>query len=117
MNKQASPNINSSSKIMSRDTQFAELIVRRKGSLRSLIDEMTPANYDGLRSAVELGKWPAGKKLDSEQLEICMQAVILYEAKNVRLQDRTGFDLPTGCSSSMSRTSQVDSEERQAGKK
>ncbi len=91
---------------MIQDTQFTELNIQQKESLAELIDEITPAIYDNLKTAVELGKWPDGKKLDSQQLENCMQAIILYEARNVPEQDRTGFALATSCS--VSRSTKAD---------
>ena len=88
---------------MDQESQFTESFFQKKQSLSELIDEITPAIYGNLKLAVELGKWPDGKKLDADQLQHCMQAVILYEAKCVPEQDRTGFDLPTACSSQFSK--------------
>ncbi len=36
-----------------------------------------------LKSAIELGRWENGEKLTSEQVESAMQAVMLWEAKNI----------------------------------
>ncbi|HET8710272.1 MAG TPA: DUF1315 family protein, partial [Spongiibacteraceae bacterium] len=43
------------------------------------------------RTAVEIGKWPDGRKLTSEQRELCLQAIIAYEAKHIPETERTGF--------------------------
>lgn len=57
---------------------------------QELIDKMTPQMHQAIKLAIELGKWPDGKKLTSEQLDICMRAVIHYEQR-LPEQDRTGF--------------------------
>ena len=87
---------------MSEKSQSTEFIVLHNDSLTELIDEITPAIYGNLKVAIELGKWPDGQKLKVEQLQNCMQAVILYEAKYVPEHERTGFDLPAACSSKIS---------------
>lgn len=57
-----------------------------------LIERLDPAVYQSLRRAVELGKWPDGRKVLEEQREICMQAVIYYEkTHNIPENQRVGF--------------------------
>ncbi|MBY4677984.1 YeaC family protein [Marinobacterium arenosum] len=56
-----------------------------------LITAMTPDMHAALKQAVELGKWPDGRRLDSEQRETCLRAVIAYEHQNLPEQQRTGF--------------------------
>lgn len=50
------------------------------------IDEMlatiTPEIYQRLATAVELGKWPDGVALDSEQKENCLRLVLLWQSRN-----------------------------------
>lgn len=70
----------------------------RPESLAELIDNISPTVYDSLKSAIELGKWPDGSRLKRDQVDRCMQAVILYEVENLPPQQRTGFFLPVGCS-------------------
>ncbi|MGX5173904.1 DUF1315 family protein [Aliikangiella sp. IMCC44653] len=36
-----------------------------------------------LKTAIELGRWENGDKLTSEQVESALQAVMLWEAKNI----------------------------------
>lgn len=50
-------------------------------NVESLMASMTPATYTRLREAVETGKWPDGRALDDNQKAVCMQAVMLYQAK------------------------------------
>jgi len=58
---------------------------------QQLIDTITPEIYANLKCAIEIGKWPDGRALTGEQRELCMQAVIVYETKNIAEADRTGF--------------------------
>lgn len=58
---------------------------------QQLIDTITPAIYVNLKRAIEIGKWPDGRVLTAEQRELCMQAVITYEAKHLPEAERTGF--------------------------
>lgn len=46
---------------------------------------------DKFRTAIELGKWQDGKKLSAQQLETCMQAVILWENEYLEETERTGY--------------------------
>ena len=46
--------------------------------LARMLDVLTPDIVANLKRAVELGKWPDGNRLTREQLETCMQAVIVW---------------------------------------
>ena len=78
---------------------FEQLLLSRPESIEQLIDEMVPELYAALKLAVELGKWSDGRRLDADQKALCMQAVILYEARHVAESDRIGFDLSATCKS------------------
>ena len=54
-------------------------------------ENITPEIYQSLKQALELGKWADGRKLNPEQKETCMQAVIAWELKNLPEDQRTGF--------------------------
>ena len=56
-----------------------------------LIQAMTPDMHQSLQRAVELGKWPDGRKLTVEQRDICMRAVIAYDYENKSADERVGF--------------------------
>lgn len=56
-----------------------------------MIRTITPEIYENLKRAVELGKWPDGKLLTKEQLEMSMQAIIAYDHQNLSEQERVGF--------------------------
>lgn len=55
------------------------------------IDNITPEIYENLKLAVELGKWHDGRKLTPEQRELCLQAMIAWEAKHLPEEQRTGY--------------------------
>lgn len=57
--------------------------------------------YQGLKRALELGKWPDGQLLTEQQRETCMQAVISYEAVHLAEDQRAGY-LGQTCKSSES---------------
>lgn len=59
--------------------------------LQSLLESITPEIYESLKRAVELGKWPNGERLSSEQRELCMQAVLYYDTRNFSERERIGF--------------------------
>lgn len=63
-------------------------------NVQQLLNNITPAIYQNLKRAIELGKWPDGNKLSSEQRQLCMQAVIAYEHKNLAPEEHTGYIAP-----------------------
>ena len=56
-----------------------------------LINNLTPEIYTKLKRGIEIGKWPNGSSLTSEQRELCMEAVIKYEQRFVAEKDRVGY--------------------------
>jgi uncharacterized protein YeaC (DUF1315 family) len=81
---------------------FEELFMARPESIEQLIDEMSSDVVGSLRLAVELSKWGDGARLNPQQIDFCMQAIILYEAKHLPEQKRVGFDLSASCKSKAS---------------
>lgn len=61
--------------------------------LRQLLESITPEVYEGLKRAIEIGKWPDGRALTDGQKELCMQAVIAYDQR-LQPEQRTGFVPP-----------------------
>ncbi|MCW8108635.1 DUF1315 family protein [Alteromonas ponticola] len=53
-------------------------------NLDALLSAMTPEVFERIQEAVETGKWGDGSRLSEPQLESCMQAVMLYQAKIAR---------------------------------
>jgi len=60
-------------------------------SFDGLIDSITPEVYQNLKRAIEIGKWPDGRKLTRDQMEHTFQAIIAYEHQHIAEQDRVGF--------------------------
>ena len=65
-----------------------------------LIKAMTPDMYRNMKSALELSRWPDGRKMDSEQKVLCMEALIRYEEMtNMPADQRIGY-MEASCKSS-----------------
>ncbi|WP_426417887.1 YeaC family protein [Aestuariirhabdus sp. LZHN29] len=60
-------------------------------TFEQLLGSITPEVYQNLRRAVELGKWPNGRKLTSEQRLQCMQAMIAWEKSNLPEEQHSGY--------------------------
>lgn len=60
-------------------------------SFIEMIQNLTPDIYQSLKEALELGKWPDGRKLSAEQKELTMQAIIAWEVRNLPEEERTGY--------------------------
>ncbi|MDO7640152.1 MAG: YeaC family protein [OM182 bacterium] len=81
--------------------KIPEIPFDKPESIDALVDAMTPTIYENLKTAVELGKWGDGTRLSAEQVESCLQAIILYETKNLPESERIDSSIPTGCSSTL----------------
>ena len=68
-------------------------------SFAEMIENITPEIYQSLKLAVEIGKWPDGRKLSAEQKELCLQAMIAYELKHLPADQHTGYMGPQACES------------------
>ena len=55
------------------------------------VENLSQDMIDKLISAIEVGRWENGDKLTQEQTESAMQAVILWQAKNVDNPDFEPF--------------------------
>lgn len=56
-----------------------------------LIESITPETYESLKRAMELGKWADGTRLNPEQKEHVMQAIIAYGERHLAEHERVGF--------------------------
>ena len=81
--------------------QIPEIQFDKPESIDALVEAMTPTIYENLETAVELGKWGDGARLSPEKVESCLQAIILYETKNLPESERIDSSIPTGCSSTL----------------
>lgn len=69
-------------------------------TVEDLIRSMTPEIYQNMKSALELSRWPDGRKLDGEQKAICMEALIRYEnMTDMPAEKRIGY-MEAACKSS-----------------
>ena len=68
-------------------------------SFAEMIENITPEIYQSLKLAVEIGKWPDGRKLTQEQKELSLQAMIAWEVQNLPEEERTGYMGPQECAS------------------
>lgn len=59
--------------------------------LHKLLSALTPQIYANLCRAVELGRWPDGKRLTAGQRALCLQAVIAYDAEHKPESARVGY--------------------------
>lgn len=65
-----------------------------------LIGRLDPTVYLSLKRAIELGKWPDGRKVSDEQRRTCLEAVIHYEnTHNIPEHDRVGYIERKSCGS------------------
>ncbi|MFE8071922.1 DUF1315 family protein [Marinobacteraceae bacterium S3BR75-40.1] len=70
-------------------------------TFQELVQRLDPDVYRSLKTAIELGKWPDGRRLDQSQKELCMEAVLYYErVHGVPEEERVGFIDRNGCGSS-----------------
>ncbi|WP_447747891.1 YeaC family protein [Pseudomonas nicosulfuronedens] len=68
-------------------------------SFAEMIQNITPDIYESLKLAVEIGKWPDGRKLTVEQKELSLQAMIAWELDNLPEDQHTGYMGPQACES------------------
>ena len=61
--------------------------------LQKLLNSITPDIYQQLQRAVEIGKWPDGRKISDEQRSLCMQAIIAFDQRKPKIE-RTGYVPP-----------------------
>lgn len=69
-------------------------------TVEELIAAMTPDVYRNMKSALELSRWPDGRKMEKEQKPLCMEALIRYEnSANIPEDQRIGY-MEAACKSS-----------------
>ncbi|WP_251976664.1 YeaC family protein [Salinicola avicenniae] len=72
-----------------------------------MVGQMTPAMYESFKQAIQLRKWPDGRRLTGEQTELCLEAVIKYEQiHDVPADQRVGYLERNECSSGDPATSE-----------
>jgi uncharacterized protein YeaC (DUF1315 family) len=72
----------------------------KKMTVDDLIKAMTPEVFQNMKSALELSRWPDGRKMDSEQKVLCMEALIRYEEMTGMPADQRIGYMEAACKSS-----------------
>lgn len=62
-----------------------------ENTLDKMLSALTPELVAAFRLAIEIGKWPDGRRLTEEQRSTCLQAVIAWEHKNLPEEQRIGY--------------------------
>lgn len=60
-------------------------------NIEQMLNAINPEIHAALKRAVEIGKWPDGRVLTPEQRELCMEAVLAYDARFVSETERVGY--------------------------
>ena len=58
---------------------------------QTILASLTSEVVEKFRVAIELGKWPDGRRLTVEQRETCMQAVMVWEHEHLPPAERIGY--------------------------
>lgn len=70
---------------------MSDILQRKPDTFEELLAGMTPEIHARLKEAVELGKWPNGERLTQEQVELCLQAVIAWDVRNLPESERVAY--------------------------
>lgn len=73
---------------------------RRPRDFRTAVGGLDRATYENLRRALALGRWPDGRPLEPRQREICLEAVLTWEAAHLPPEARTGYIERSACGES-----------------
>ena len=68
-------------------------------SFLQAIENITPEIHQSLKLALEIGKWPDGRKLTLEQKELTLQALIAWETRHLPEDQRIGYMGEQACGS------------------
>ena len=56
-----------------------------------ILAALNPDVVANLKRAIELGKWPDGRRLSDEQKQTCLHAVLVWETTHLPEEERTGY--------------------------
>lgn len=59
--------------------------------LERMLQMITPEVHGELRRAIEIGKWSDGQPLAAEERQLLLQAMIVWEARNLPPEERAGY--------------------------
>ena len=63
-------------------------------TLDELLSAISPEIYEILQQAVALGRWPDGRRLDDDQRDLCLQAMLIWGERNLPPEQRVGYVPP-----------------------
>ena len=58
---------------------------------KDILAALNPDVVANLKRAIELGKWPDGRRLTDTQKETCLHAVLVWETTHLPEEERTGY--------------------------
>ena len=58
------------------------------------VQSISPDMAESMKLAVETGRWPDGRKLTEEERETTLQAIIAYDFREKKTEDRVGYVKP-----------------------
>lgn len=62
------------------------------------VNKLDHETYTQLKNAIECRKWPDGRNLTKQQIEICLEAILIFEHNNsIAEEERTGYLPQTSC--------------------
>ena len=67
--------------------------------INDFVGRLGHAEYAALKRAVELGKWPDGRVLETGDRELLMRTMIAWETKNLPPDQQTGYMEQADCPS------------------
>lgn len=70
---------------------MSDILQNKPETFEQLLAGMTPEIHASLKQAIELGKWPNGERLTAEQVELCLQAVIAWDLRNLPEHERVAY--------------------------
>ena len=70
---------------------MSDILQNKPATFEALLAGMTPEIHESLKLAVELGKWPSGERLTPQQVELCLQAVIAWDVRNLPETERVAY--------------------------
>ena len=79
-------------------------------SFLQAIENITPEIHQSLKLALEIGKWPDGRKLTLEQKELTLQALIAWEIRHLPEDQRIGYMGEQACGSKSKPASSAETE-------
>lgn len=58
--------------------------------IETFVRRLNWPEYETLKRAIELGKWPDGRRLAADERELLMSALIAWESRHLPEEQRTG---------------------------